>query len=451
MVHVFSLEDHFYVLDEHSGSVMQIDKLAAQVIERFETESTEKIAAALSGQYASEDIVDVLKEIQELRDQGMLFSPPESPVDLSGEKVIKALCLHVTHDCNLRCRYCFAGEGAFHGDRCLMPIEVGKAALEFLMVRSGRRRNLEVDFFGGEPLMNWDVVKDLVVYGRQLEKEYGKNIRFTITTNGLALDAEKIAYINQEMSNVVISLDGRPEIHDHMRPTPSGQGSYHRIVAKAKELINNREGSYYVRGTFTRHNLDFDKDVVALAQEGFQNISIEPVVSAASADYSLLEEHLPVIQEAYERLAKLVVFPVANAKPFQFFHFMLDLNNGACAKKRLTGCGAGNEYAAITPTGDIYPCHQFVGEEQFKLGNVLEGTWNEERQDMFRQNHVLSKPKCSACWAKHFCSGGCAANAWHRNGDIARPYEMECEMEKKRLECGIAIYCQKKNGTINQV
>lgn len=391
--------------------------------------------------------MEAIAEIEELKAEGQLFAQvdysavTERPIN----KVVKALCLHVAHDCNLRCAYCFASTGDFHGPREMMSFEVGKKALEFLMEHSGNRRFLEVDFFGGEPLMNFDVVKQIVAYGRELEKQYNKRIRFTLTTNGVGLTDEIIEYLNAEMDNVVISIDGRREVHDAMRKTVNGKGSYDVILDKAKKLADSRnQDKYYVRGTFTRDNLDFAKDVISLADAGFEQISIEPVVADDQMPYSLRAEDLARIFNEYETLAQTMMIRRRNGQWFNFFHFMIDLGKGPCVVKRLTGCGAGNEYVAVTPTGELYPCHQFVGEKQFCMGSVMDGTFDEDMQQRFLQNHVLAKPECRECWAKFYCSGGCAANAWQFNKDIQKPYRLGCEMEKKRLECALAMQVLEK-------
>ena len=444
MVHVFSVDELFLAVDECSGSVYALDELSARVIERYEKMEAAAIVRELAGQFDPKEIREVIEEVDRLRDQQILFTQWKlDEIELNSQKVVKSMCLNVAHDCNLRCAYCFAGTGAFHGGRCLMSFEVGAKALDFLVARPGSRVNLEVDFFGGEPLMNWQVVKDLVAYGRQLEKAHNKKIHFTITTNGLAMDDEVIDFMNREMENVVISLDGRRQVHDRLRPQPGGKGSFDAILPRAKALVEKRRPlgrDYYIRGTYTHYNLDFTEDVMALNREGFDQISVEPVVTDLKMPYALQKSDLPAIRAEYEKLMRLMARERAKGNWFNFFHFMIDLGNGPCAIKRLTGCGAGNEYVAVSPQGDIYPCHQFVGEEQFKMGNVLEGTFDEAMQEPFRVNHVLHKAKCKDCWAKFYCSGGCAANAWHQNGDISKPYDMECEIERKRVECAIALH-----------
>lgn len=443
MVHTFTLDGVYIAVDGGTGAVHLLDEVSYEVIGRFQSASKQQIVEALAGKFAQAEVEEVYEEVQGLQQAGQLFATlPEEDIELNGQKVIKSMCLHIAHDCNMRCAYCFAGTGAFHGGRCLMPLEVGKKALDFLMERSGARKNLEVDFFGGEPLMNFDVVRALVDYGRELERRHGKTIHFTITTNGLAMDDGMIEYFAREMHNVVISLDGRKEVHDRLRPLPGGKGSFDTILPRAQALARNRQAKgldYYVRGTYTRYNLDFTQDVLSLADQGFEQISVEPVVTDPKMPYSLLEEHLPRIKEEYEKLMRVMLEQRKAGRWFNFFHFMIDLEHGPCAIKRLTGCGAGNEYVAITPQGDIYPCHQFVGEERWRMGNVLQGTFDTALQEPFRRNHVLNKEKCHDCWARFFCSGGCAANAWHQNGDISKPYDMECQIERKRVECALTL------------
>ncbi|MGI6570661.1 MAG: thioether cross-link-forming SCIFF peptide maturase [Caldicoprobacterales bacterium] len=442
MIHKFKVNDVRLVLDVNSGAVHIIDELIWDLLDLGPDFIENTIQKELGSKYSAEDLREGLSEIRELIEADMLYTSWDADdiPEMMGEPVIKAMCLHAAHDCNLRCSYCFASTGDFRGERGLLELETGKRALEFLVQHSGHRRNLEVDFFGGEPLMNFDVVKQLVHYGRELEKQNNKKFRFTITTNGLLLSDEILEFINREFVNVVISIDGRPEIHDLLRKTRTGTGSYAHILPKAVKLAESRnQKDYYVRGTFTKYNKDFDKDVLHLADLGFQQISIEPVVAPEEEDYHLSKEDLPEIYAAYERLMKVYLERRNRGQGFNFFHFMADLEQGPCAAKRATGCGAGNEYVAVTPSGDIYPCHQFAGEEAFHMGNVLEGTFNRELQQVFRNSNVFTKEKCSACWAKFYCSGGCAANAQHFSGNIYEPYELGCEMEKKRLECALAL------------
>ena len=361
------------------------------------------------------------------------------------DPVVKALCLHIAHDCNLKCRYCFAEEGEYHGKRELMSLEVGKKAIDFLIKASGKRKNLEVDFFGGEPLMNFGVVKGIVEYARSIEKEHNKNFRFTITTNGILLNDEIMDYINKNMHNVVLSLDGRKEVNDRMRPRAGGQGSYDNIVPKFQKLADSRnQTDYYVRGTFTHYNLDFAKDVMHMADLGFKQTSVEPVVAPETEDYALTSEHIEKVCAEYDKLTEEYVKRYDEGRGFNFFHFMVDLDQGPCAIKRLSGCGAGHEYLAVAPNGDIYPCHQFVGNKDFLMGNVNENKIDENIEKMFERSNVYTKEKCKNCFAKFYCSGGCSANAYNFNGDINKPYELACEFEKKRLECSIAIEAHKK-------
>jgi len=402
------------------------------------------VREALVCKYSAEDIEDALSDIQELIDAEELFTADiykDYVIDFKKRQtVVKALCLHIAHDCNLACKYCFAEEGEYHGRRALMSFEVGKKALDFLIANSGNRINLEVDFFGGEPLMNWNVVKQLVEYGRSQEKEHNKKFRFTLTTNGVLLNDEIMEFCNREMSNVVLSLDGRPEVNDRMRPFRNGKGSYELIVPKFQKFAKSRgEKDYFVRGTFTRNNLDFGNDVLHYADLGFEKLSMEPVVAAPEEPYSIREEDLPQIMDEYDRLAKEFVKRQKEGRGFKFFHFMLDLSQGPCVAKRLSGCGSGTEYLAVTPWGDLYPCHQFVGNEEFLLGNVDTGVVNTKVRDEFKLCNVYAKEKCKNCFARFYCSGGCAANSFNFHGSITDAYDIGCEMQKKRIECAIMI------------
>lgn len=446
MVHTFCVDGRYLALDVDSGAVHMLDELSWEVVSRWENSTPEAIVDALSGRFDPEEVREVIGEVRQLIDQGTLFSYDEDlhrpPQDVK-PGVIKAMCLLVAHDCNLRCKYCFASTGTFHGKRLLMPLEIGKKALEFLVERSGSRKYLEVDFFGGEPMLNFDVVKQLVAYGRELEKKHGKIFRFTITTNAYDLKDEDIEFFNREMSNVVLSVDGRKEVHDFMRPTAAGDGSWDRAMANAKKVAAARnQQNYYVRGTFTRASLDFSKDVLALADQGFEQVSVEPVVLNPSSPFALLEEHLPQILEQYDLLYKEYIKRRADGRWFSFFHFCVDLNGGPCIKKRLSGCGAGVEYIAVTADGEIFPCHQFVGREGYAMGSVLTGEIDESIREKFAAAHVLNKEKCASCWARLYCTGGCAANAQAFHDDLLKPYELECEMEKKRLECAIAVQAE---------
>ena len=398
---------------------------------------------ALRGQFDEETLTQAYAELRELYTSGQLFSADEYEkfATMMTNAPIKSMCLNIAHDCNLRCEYCFAAKGDFGRGRMLMPLEVAKKAIDFLIEKSGPRHNLEVDFFGGEPLMNFDVVKETVAYARSIEKAHNKNFRFTITTNGLLLTDDKIDFINREMSNVVLSIDGRKEVNDRLRVRTNGSGSYDTIVPRFQKLVATRgkDKDYYARGTFTKYNLDFTEDVLHLVDLGFDQVSVEPVVSDPKLSYSIQEEDLPRVFEEYERLANTIIARKKEGRGFNFFHFMLDLNQGPCAIKRLRGCSCGNEYVAVTPEGDIFPCHQFVGEDEWKMGNVLDGSYDMERKNMFALANVYSKEQCKNCWAKFYCSGGCNANNWQYEGDIHKPHSIACALEQKRLECAVMI------------
>ena len=465
MVHLYKNNGYNMVLDVNSGSVHVVDDVVYDVLELlneaedrrkeegFRQEITDKMLAKYGEDITAEDMKDVFEDLDELEENGTLFTVDvykEGVIDFKKRQtVVKALCLHIAHDCNLACRYCFAGEGEYKGDRSLMSLEVGKKALDFLVANSGNRRNLEVDFFGGEPLMNFDVVKELVAYGRELEKTHDKHFRFTLTTNGVLLRADVIEFANKEMDNIVLSIDGRKEVHDHMRPFKNGKGSYDFILDKFKKVAESRnQQKYYVRGTFTHYNLDFVKDVLSLADEGFEQISVEPVVAGPEEPYAIREEDIPQICEGYDELAKEMLKRKKEGRGFNFFHYMIDLSGGPCVYKRLSGCGSGTEYLAVTPWGDLYPCHQFVGEEEFCLGNVDDGIVNTEMRDTFKLCNVYAKEECRNCFAKFYCSGGCAANAYHCHQDINKPYEIGCELQRKRVECAImlqAAYAEDEN------
>ena len=457
MIHQYKNNGFNIVMDVNSGSVHVVDpvvydaieilaELAGDMADARPLSESEKAAVRekLSGAYTCPEIDEALEDIQLLIDREELFTADlykDYVLDFKKRKtVVKALCLHIAHDCNLACRYCFAEEGEYHGRRALMSFEVGKKALDFLIANSGNRRNLEVDFFGGEPLMNWDVVKQLVEYGRSKEEEYNKKFRFTLTTNGVLLNDEVMEFCNREMGNVVLSLDGRPEVNDKMRPFRNGKGSYELIVPKFQKFADSRnQNNYYVRGTFTRENLDFSQDVIHFADLGFKQMSIEPVVASPEEPYAIREEDLPKIMEEYDKLAVEYIKRQKEGRGFNFFHFMLDLNQGPCVAKRLSGCGSGTEYLAVTPWGDLYPCHQFVGEEKFLLGNVDDGITNTEVRDEFKLCNVYAKDKCRDCFARFYCSGGCAANSYNFHGSILDAYDIGCEMQKKRIECAIMI------------
>ncbi len=451
VVHQYKNNGYNIVLDVNSGCVHVVDDLGYDVIGLYETEDKESIIEQMLAKYnnteqvvTKEDIEEVFSDIEELKAEGNLFTEDiykDYIMDFKKrETVVKALCLHIAHDCNLACRYCFAEEGEYQGDRSLMSYEVGKQALDFLIANSGNRKNLEVDFFGGEPLMNFDVVKKLVEYGREQEKLHNKNFRFTLTTNGVLLNQDIIEFANKEMANVVLSIDGRKEIHDFMRPSRNGKGSYELILPKFVDLAESRnQNNYYVRGTFTHNNLDFSKDVLHLADLGFKQISVEPVVAQDNEPYAITEEDIPVVFEEYDRLAKEIIKRKKEGNGFNFFHFMVDLSGGPCVAKRLSGCGSGTEYLAVTPWGDLYPCHQFVGHTEFKMGDVFHGVETTELRDEFKCCNVYAKEKCRDCFARFYCSGGCAANSYNFHGNINDAYDIGCELQKKRVECAIMI------------
>lgn len=444
MIHKFKAKDINILLDVNSGGVHIIDDITYDVLDYveppFADECPSDVIEKLSEKYSAEDIKESYSEIVELYNDKLLYSNDVYGdfANTAVESPIKAMCLHIAHDCNLRCKYCFASTGDFGTGRKLMPLEVGKAAIDFLLEKSVGRENLEVDFFGGEPLMNFDVVKEIVKYARSKEKEYNKNFRFTITTNGLLLTDDKIEYINKEMSNVVLSIDGRKEVNDKMRVRVDGSGCYDKIVENYKKLVAGRgDKEYYVRGTYTKYNLDFAEDVIHLYNAGFDQISVEPVMEDDSIEYAITEADLDKIYAEYDKLVDKVAELKKEDEKFNFFHFMIDLDQGPCVIKRLRGCGSGNEYVAITPDGDIYPCHQFVGHEEYKMGNLEEHTFNENIKKEFAGCHVYSKPTCRDCWAKFYCSGGCNANNYIYNGDIHNAYELSCKIMRKRLECAI--------------
>lgn len=456
MVHVYKNNGYNLVLDVNSGAVHVVDDVVYDLIPVLEPavrkKSTKEKLLALAGQalneagasYCEEEVWEAVDEIVELAEAEMLYTDdiyePYIQEFKDRETVVKALCLHIAHDCNLACKYCFAEEGEYHGRRAVMSYEVGKKALDFLVRNSGNRVNLEVDFFGGEPLMNWQVVKDLVAYGRSLEEPFHKKFRFTLTTNGVLLNDEIMDFANKEMANIVLSIDGRKEVHDYMRPHRGGQGSYDEIVPKYKKVAESRgQMNYYVRGTFTHHNLDFSKDVLHLADLGFKQISVEPVVADEKEDYAIKEEDIPFVLEQYDELAKEIIKRKKAGQGFNFFHFMIDLEGGPCVAKRLSGCGSGTEYLAVTPWGDFYPCHQFVGMEQFLMGNVDQGIVNTRIRDEFKTCNVYAKEKCKNCFAKFYCSGGCAANSYNFHGSINDAYDTGCKLQRKRIECAIMI------------
>ncbi|MBE6949200.1 MAG: thioether cross-link-forming SCIFF peptide maturase [Ruminococcaceae bacterium] len=455
MLHCYKLGGLNIVLDIYSGSVHVVDEVAYDIIQMYETKSIGEIVPQILAKYPNnpevtkEEIEACCKQLDELKAAGKLYTPDTfAPIagDLKKRTsgVVKALCLHVSHTCNLNCSYCFASQGKYHGDRAIMSFEVGKRAFDYLIENSGSRTNLEVDFFGGEPLMNFDVVKQLVKYARSIEKEHGKNFRFTLTTNGVLIDNDVIEFSNREMSNVVLSLDGRKEIHDRYRVDYAGNGSWEKIVPKFQKFVEARGNkNYYMRGTFTHANPDFLNDIKEMLSLGFTELSMEPVVCAADDPSALTEEDKPIVFEQYEKLAELMLKRHREGKPFTFYHYMIDLKGGPCIYKRVSGCGSGTEYMAVTPWGDLYPCHQFVGEEKFKLGNVWDGVTNTEIQNEFASCNVYSRPECKDCWAKLYCSGGCAANAYHATGAITGVYEYGCDLFRKRMECAIMLEAAK--------
>jgi len=456
MIHQYKLLNLNIVLDVASGSLHVVDEVAYDIIALFEKETREGVIEKIKEKYlpapdiSERDIEECYDDVCALRDSGKLFAPDtfESMAGKLKEKssgVIKALCIHIAHICNLNCSYCFASQGKYHGDRAVMSFEVGKRALDFLIENSGSRHNLEVDFFGGEPLMNFDVVKKLVEYARSIEKKYNKNFRFTLTTNGVLIDDDVIDFANREMSNVVLSLDGRKEIHDKYRVDYSGNGSFEKIVPKFQALVKARQGkNYYMRGTFTHANPDFLEDIKVMLDLGFNEISMEPVVSAPGEACELTQEDMPIVFEQYEKLAELMNERRREGKPFTFYHYMIDLTGGPCIYKRISGCGSGTEYMAVTPWGDLYPCHQFVGEEKFKLGDIYNGVTNKEMQNEFASCNVYAREECRDCWARLYCSGGCAANAYHATGSVKGVYKYGCELFKKRMECAIALAISEK-------
>jgi|UniRef100_UPI003FEE5535 uncharacterized protein len=450
MIHSYKMKGYNIIIDQNSGCVHSVDEVAYDIINMFETEPKEKIKAFILDKYSKrddvtpEDIDLCFEDIEALIKDGRLFAKDafeNSALDFKKRQgVLKAICLHVAHDCNLACKYCFAGKGEYDGPKGLMNFETGKRALDFLVEKSGTRKNLEVDFFGGEPLLNWEVCKKLVEYGRSIEKEHGKNFRFTLTTNGVLVNDEVIDFCNREMGNVVLSLDGRKETHDRLRTTCNGKGSYDLIVDKFKKFANARnQADYYMRGTYTHYNTDFSKDIIHMADLGFKELSIEPVVSDPTEPYALKENDLPILKEQYEILADEMLRRYRNGNGFTFYHYMIDLNSGPCIVKRISGCGVGTEYMAVTPSGELYPCHQFVGDEKFLLGDIWKGVTNTAILDEFKGCNVYSHPECKDCFAKLYCSGGCAANAYHTTGSVNGIYEFGCELHRKRIECAIML------------
>ncbi len=451
MVHQYQLGGYNIVLDVCSGSVHAVDEVAFEIIKIFEKNDEKSVICSVCEKFNNRsditeaDVIECYEQVKALKEKGKLFAPDTfapmaSKLKQKTSGVIKALCMHIAHTCNLNCSYCFASQGKYHGERAVMSFEVGKRALDFLVENSGTRRNLEVDFFGGEPLMNFEVVKQLVAYARSIEKEKNKNFRFTLTTNGMLIDDDVIEFANKECSNVVLSLDGRKEIHDRFRVDYNGVGSFDKIVPKFQKLVKAREGkNYYIRGTFTHANPDFVEDIKVMLDLGFNELSMEPVVCASGDSGELTESDLEIVKEQYERLAELMIEREKEGKPFTFYHYMIDLTGGPCIYKRISGCGSGTEYMAVTPWGDLYPCHQFVGEEKFKLGDIYNGVTNHAVQCEFGDCNVYAREDCKDCWAKLYCSGGCAANAYHATGSVRGVYKSGCELFRKRMECAIMV------------
>ena len=455
MIHQYKQCGYNIVLDICSGAVHIVDDIAYDIISLYENKEKNEVIAEISKKYGDvprDEIIECYDQVTELENSGELFTednfePMAGELKAKTSGVIKALCLHIAHTCNLNCSYCFASQGKYHGERALMSFEVGKHALDFLIENSGTRRNLEVDFFGGEPLMNFDVVKKLVEYARSIEKEKGKNFRFTLTTNGVLVDDDVIDFANKEMSNVVLSLDGRKEVHDRYRVDYQGRGSYDTIVPKFQKFVKARGGkNYYMRGTFTHANPDFLEDIKTMLNLGFTELSMEPVVAAEGDEAALTEEDKPVVMKQYEELAELMLKRDKEGKPFTFYHYMIDLAGGPCIYKRISGCGSGTEYMAVTPWGDLYPCHQFVGDEKFKLGDIWHGVENKEIQNEFASCNVYARSECRDCWARLYCSGGCAANAYHATGSVKGVYKYGCDLFKKRMECAIAVAVAREFG-----
>ena len=456
MIHQYKFNGRNIVLDVCSGAVHVVDDPTYDIISMFETNDLETIKKAVTEKYkdsddvTEKDIENCYAQLLEMQKNGQLFTadsfePMAGTLKARTSGVVKALCLHIAHTCNLNCSYCFASQGKYHGERALMSYEVGKRALDFLIENSGTRINLEVDFFGGEPLMNFDVVKQLVAYARSIEKEKNKNFRFTLTTNGVLVDDDVIEFSNREMSNVVLSLDGRKEVHDRYRVDYAGNGSWEKIVPKFQKFVNARGGkNYYMRGTFTHANPDFLEDIKTMLDLGFSELSMEPVVAASDDPAALTEEDKPVVMKQYEDLAKLMLERDKEGKPFTFYHYMIDLKGGPCIYKRISGCGSGTEYMAVTPWGDLYPCHQFVGDEKFKLGDIWSGVNNKKIQDEFASCNVYAREECRDCWARLYCSGGCAANAYHATGSVKGVYKYGCDLFKKRMECAIAVAVERE-------
>ncbi|MGJ7909654.1 thioether cross-link-forming SCIFF peptide maturase [Neobacillus sp. LXY-1] len=450
MIHQYKLNGYNIVLDTYSGSVHVVDDLAYEIIGLYENTSNDCILSKLNDKYehncniSKEDILETLSDVENLKKAGQLFTQDEYKdlsTDLRNRQTyVKALCLNVAHTCNLSCEYCFASQGKYNGDRAIMSYEVGKRAIDFLLENSGHHRNLDIDFFGGEPLMAWEVVKQIVAYAKSKQKDYKKTFRFTFTTNGLLLNDEVTDFLNKEMHNVVLSLDGRKEVHDRLRKTVTGKGSYDLIIPKFQEFVKKRgDKEYYVRGTYTSNNVDFTNDIFHLADLGFNKLSMEPVICDRQEPYALTEEHLPEIYKQYEILGKEMIKRNEQGNGFTFYHYMLDLSEGPCIQKRISGCGSGTEYLAVTPWGELFPCHQFVGDEKYSMGNIWDGIKKPEIQDQFKESNCYSKPECQNCWAKLYCSGGCPANALHATGSLTGTYDFSCDIFRKRVECSIMV------------
>lgn len=450
MIHAYKMNGYNIIIDQNSGCVHSVDDVAYDIITNYENKNKDEIKSYILEKYkdrddvTAEDIDLCFDDIETLKKEGRLFAEDTFEKTASAFKkrqgVLKAICLHVAHDCNLACKYCFAGKGEYDGPKGLMSYETGKRALDFLVEQSGTRHNLEVDFFGGEPLLNWDVCKKLVEYGRSIEKKYNKNFRFTVTTNGVLLNDEIMDFCNKELGNVVLSLDGRKETHDRLRITRKNTGSYDMIIDKFKKFAQSRnQKDYYMRGTYTHFNTDFSKDVIHMADEGFKELSIEPVVCDPSEDYALKDSDLPVLKEQYEILANEMLRRYRKGNGFTFYHYMIDLDAGPCIVKRVSGCGVGTEYMAVTPDGELYPCHQFVGDEKFLLGDIWNGVKNKNVLEQFENCNVYSHKECKDCFAKLYCSGGCAANAYHSTGSVSGVYEFGCELHRKRIECAVML------------
>ena len=454
MIHQYKMGGRNIVMDIASGSIHEVDDATYDMIELYGKEDRESVVKTIADRYPDleeGEAAEIYDELSELAAEGKLFAedtfaPMAGELKARTSGVVKALCLHVAHSCNLNCSYCFASQGRFHGERALMSFETGKRAIDFLVENSGSRRNLEVDFFGGEPLLNWEVVKQIVAYARSIEKEKGKNFRFTLTTNGMLVDDEVIAFSNREMHNVVLSLDGRREVHDRFRKDYAGNGSWETIVPKFQRFVEARGGkNYYIRGTFTHANPDFLEDIKVMLDLGFTELSMEPVVCAPGDPMALTEEDLPIVAEQYEKLAELMEARAKEGRPFTFYHYMIDLEDGPCIYKRISGCGSGTEYMAVTPWGDLFPCHQFVGEEAFKLGDIWNGVTNTGVREDFANCNVYAREECKDCWARLYCAGGCAANAYHATGSVRGVYEYGCKLFRKRMECAIYLKIAEKD------